>query len=245
MPQSLIGSCVGFQNLAGQQAAERDLGRGDQAQVAVGDAVDLRFRAAGNVAGALQDLVAGQVGRDRRREALLHQHVERVALQGQFQQHGLVLEEVEAVAGDLGAAFEVDQIELLGQLDVIERLEVELAAARACRGGLPGSPDRPRRAGRRDATGWESLRRIASASARSASSSACSCAWLCSRSVRPSSLRASRSAASLALPIDLLTSLAWRLSSSTSACLGAAFRLQVGKAMHVGPRLQGKRAGVR
>ena len=60
----------------------------------------------------------------------LHQHVERVALQGQFQQHGVVLEEVEAVAGDAGPALEVDQVELLGQLDVVQRLEIELRQRR-------------------------------------------------------------------------------------------------------------------
>ena len=58
---------------------------------------------------------------------------------------------------------------------------------------------------------------IAPASAPSRSMSAC-LASFCSRSRRPSSLRASRSASSLAWPIDLLTSLAWRESSSTSAC---------------------------
>ena len=103
MPQSLSGSCLGVEDLSGQQAAERDLGRGDQAQVAVGDAVDLRLRPAGNEADALQDFVAGQVGRDRRREAFADQQVDRVVLQGQFQQHGVVLEKVEAVPGDLGA----------------------------------------------------------------------------------------------------------------------------------------------
>ena len=66
MPQSLIGSCSASRISPGQQAAQRDLGRGHQAQVAVRDAVDLRFRAAGNEADALQDVVAGQVGRDRR-----------------------------------------------------------------------------------------------------------------------------------------------------------------------------------
>ncbi len=60
------------------------------------------------------------------REALASEHLDRVALQGQFQQHGLVLEEVEAVAGDAGPALEIDQIELFGQLDVIQRLEIEL-----------------------------------------------------------------------------------------------------------------------
>ncbi len=49
-----------------------------------------------------------------------------MVLQGELEQHGLVLEEIEAVAGHLGAGFEVDQVEPLGQLDVVERFEVEL-----------------------------------------------------------------------------------------------------------------------
>ena len=57
---------LGVERLPGQQAAQGDLGRGDQAQVAVLDAVDLRLRPAGNVAGALQDVVPGQVGRGHR-----------------------------------------------------------------------------------------------------------------------------------------------------------------------------------
>ena len=43
----------------------------------------------------------------------------RIALQGQLQQHGVVLQEVEAVPGDLGARLEIDQVELFAQLDVI------------------------------------------------------------------------------------------------------------------------------
>ena len=142
---------VFFQHLVGQQAAERDLGRGHEAQVAVGDAIDLRFRAARREADALQNFVAGQIGRDRRREAFADQQVDGIALQRQFEQHGVVLEKVKAVAGDFRARFEIDQIEPLGQFDVIERLEVERRQRRACRGGLRDSPDRRRRSGRRDA----------------------------------------------------------------------------------------------
>ena len=119
-----------FQDLVGQHAAQRDLGRGHQAQVAVGDAVDLRLRAARHEADALQDFVAGQVGRDRRRETFADQQVDGVALQGQVEQHGVVLEEVEAVAGDLRPGLEIDQVELLAQLDVVQRLEVELRQRR-------------------------------------------------------------------------------------------------------------------
>ena len=130
----MIGSFSASIDLAGVQAAERDLGRGDEVQVVILDAVDLRLRPAGNEADALEHVAAGQVGRDHRREAFAHQQLDRVLLQRELQQRGFVLEEVEAVAGDAGAAFEIDQVVLLGQRDVIEhreaeRPDVDLAAA--------------------------------------------------------------------------------------------------------------------
>ena len=121
---------LGVDRLAGQHSAQGDFGRGHQAQVGVLDAVDLRLRPAGNVAGAGQNVVPGQVGRGNGRKALAHQHVDRVSLQGQLQQHGLVLEEVEAVAGHVGARLEIHQIELLGQLHVVQRRKVELGQRR-------------------------------------------------------------------------------------------------------------------
>ena len=57
------------------------------------------------------------------------QQIDGIALQRQFEQHGVVLEKIKAVPGDFRPAFEIDQVELLAQLHVIERLEVELAAA--------------------------------------------------------------------------------------------------------------------
>ena len=80
-----------FEDLARQQPAERDFRGGHEAQVAVGDAVDLRFRTARNIADPLQDFVARQVRRNRGRKTLAAQHVQGVSLQRQFQQHGVVL----------------------------------------------------------------------------------------------------------------------------------------------------------
>ncbi len=48
-------------------------------------------------------------------------------LEGQVQQHGVVLEEVEPVPRDLAAGLEVDQVERLADLDVILGREVERA----------------------------------------------------------------------------------------------------------------------
>ena len=53
---------LGVNNLLGQPAAERDLGRGDQAQVAIFNAVNLRFRTTRDEADAFEHLIAGQVG---------------------------------------------------------------------------------------------------------------------------------------------------------------------------------------
>ena len=52
---------------------------------------------------------------------------DRELLEGQVQQHGVVLEEVEAGAGDLAAGLEVDQVEGLAQLDVVLDREIERA----------------------------------------------------------------------------------------------------------------------
>ncbi len=153
-----------------------------------------------------------------RRKTLAHQHVDRVSLQRQLQQHGVVLEEVEAVPGHVGARLEIHQIELFGQLHVVQRLEVELRqrrlAAEQLQVRLVVHADRARRGAR----GWGSAggssptrrrsRRVPPARPGSFREAAA-----------PRSFRASRSAGSLALPIDLETSFAWRLSSSTSICM--------------------------
>ena len=61
---------------------------------------------------------------------------------------GFVLEEVEAVAGDAGAAFEIDQVVLLGELDVVEHGEAEAADVDLRRGESRCSHPRRRRAPR-------------------------------------------------------------------------------------------------
>ena len=106
------------EDLVAVHAAERDLGRGDQAQVAVGDAVDLprlRVRVARHEADAFQHVDAGQVRRDDRRVALFNERLHGVLDEGQFQQHGLVLEEVELLPGDRGPGLEIGQVERFGQ----------------------------------------------------------------------------------------------------------------------------------
>ena len=86
------------EDLVGVHAAQGDLGGADQAQVGVLDRVDLRLGPSGREADPFQDTVAGQVGRDDRREPGGDQFSEGELLKGQVEQHGVVLEEVEAGA---------------------------------------------------------------------------------------------------------------------------------------------------
>ena len=64
-------------------------------------------------------LIAGQVGRDDGREPGGDQFSDGELLECQVEQHGVVLEEVEAGPADLAAGLEVDQVEVLAQLDVV------------------------------------------------------------------------------------------------------------------------------
>ena len=131
-------------------------------------------------------------------------------------QHGFVLQKVEAMAGDAGAAFEIDQVVLLGKLHVVEhgkaeRPHVDLAAAQLLARVLAAD----RRLGMR-----EIRHRVVDRARLGGQAAPCApgSRSFSSRSRRPSSLRASRSASSFAWPIDLLTTFACRESSSTSAC---------------------------
>ena len=148
-----------------------------------------------------------------------HQHVERVALQGQFQQHGVVLRESRsrgrrpwrpprnrsgrasrpARRGRSGL-----KSNLGGGVLAAADLEVRLVVDADRRVGMRQVGNRAQ-----DRVGLGRRSRPARLAPR----------WSARAASRPSALRASRSAGSLALPIDLLTSLAWRFSSSTSACL--------------------------
>ena len=116
MPHSLIGSFFGFDDLAGVQAAERDLGRGHEVQVVILDAVDLRLRPAGNEADALEHVAAGQVGRDHRREALARRAARPRTAAAPAPAARLRSSGSRTRGRRCGAAFEVDQVVLLGQL---------------------------------------------------------------------------------------------------------------------------------
>ena len=113
------------EDLVGEHPSERDLGRADQAEVGILDGIDLGLGPARREPDPLEDLVAGQVGRDDGREAVADELLDGELLERQVQEHGIVLEEVEAGPADLAARLEVDQVEVLAQRDVVLGLEVE------------------------------------------------------------------------------------------------------------------------
>jgi len=127
----LDGQLLGVEDLPGQHPAQRDLGRGHQAQIGPLDAVDLGLRAARKEADAFEDFVAGQVGRGGQGEPFVRQQAEGVALQGQLQQHRLVLQEVKPVARHPARRLEIHETELLADLHVVPRREVELGDGRS------------------------------------------------------------------------------------------------------------------
>ena len=59
------------------------------------------------------------------REAVADQFVDGELLQRQIEEHGLVLQEVEAVPRGACPALQVDQVELFAQLDVVARRKIE------------------------------------------------------------------------------------------------------------------------
>ena len=94
--------------LVREETAEGDFRRRDEAKVAVFNRVDLRFVAARDIAGALQDVVFRQVRRRRRRETGANEFAQGVLFEREFEENRFVFEEVEPGAGDARSAFEVD-----------------------------------------------------------------------------------------------------------------------------------------
>ncbi len=116
----------GVEDLVGVEGRHRDLRGADQVEVLALDAVDVVGGLA-QEAGALHGARAHQRRRggldEARGAGLVHGHVD----QRQLELRADAGEEVEARAADLGAALEVEGAEELAELDVVTRLEVELA----------------------------------------------------------------------------------------------------------------------
>ena len=115
------------QDLVRVHSAQGDLGGADQAEVGILDRIDLRFDPARREPDPLQDMITCQIGRDDGGKSGVDQFSDRELLERQIEQDGVVLEEVEAGAADLAAGLEIDQVEVLAELDVVLRLEVERA----------------------------------------------------------------------------------------------------------------------
>ena len=148
------GQLAFVEQLVGEHAAQRDLGGADQAEVAVLDRVDLRLDPSGGEPDAFQNTVTGKIGSDDGREPGSDQGSDRELLKCQLQEHGVVLEKVEAGARDLAAGLEVDQVEGLAELDMVLDREVE-SPRRADLAELAAVVLGDARRGRRDGSGWE------------------------------------------------------------------------------------------
>ena len=111
------------EHLAGVHAGQRHLGGADEVQVVALDPVDLLVVLA-EEAGALHRLGAHQRRRDDGDEAGGHGPADRQLGERELQQRARAGEEVEARAGDLRAALDVDRAERLADLEVVADREV-------------------------------------------------------------------------------------------------------------------------
>ena len=111
------------EHLLGVHAGQRHLGGADEVEVVALDPVDLLVVLA-EEAGALHRLGLDQRGRDDRGEAGGDGAADRQLGERELEQRARAGEEVEAGAGDLGAALHVDRAERLADLDVVAHREV-------------------------------------------------------------------------------------------------------------------------
>src|SRR5262249_13139510 len=98
------------EDLIAMKAAERDLGSGDQAKVAVLDAINLRLGAARDEADSFEHFLACQVRSDNGRIAFRHELFHGELDESHLAESRLVFQEGKLLAGDAGARFEVDEI---------------------------------------------------------------------------------------------------------------------------------------
>ena len=68
---------------------------------------------------------ARQIGCHIRDEAFFTHYVERKSLECEVEQHGFVLQVIELLSRHPGAGFEIYEIELFGECEVIRGIEVE------------------------------------------------------------------------------------------------------------------------
>ena len=129
-PAEAQGQFRGLEDPLVHRPAERDLGGSHERQVAAGDRVDLRLRAPGHEAGALEDRVPRQIGGGHDREPLPLEQVDAVPRQRQLEEHAVVGEKVEAVPCHLRPGIEIEELETRAEVDMVEGLERELRERR-------------------------------------------------------------------------------------------------------------------
>ena len=148
MPAYLTGRLLVVQDLVAVEADQGHLGRPGEVEVVGRDRVGL-LAVRGELAGADQRLLADQRRHADQREVLGREQVEGVGVHRALEQDQIRLQRVGTLAGDLAGPGEVRPAALLQQLDVVQRLEVELrrgahgpyhhvgGLVRADRGALP------------------------------------------------------------------------------------------------------------
>jgi hypothetical protein len=107
--------------------AQRDFRSRDQAQVGVGDAVNLCLLAARNEADALQHLDPRHIRRDYRCVSAAGEQAHGILDQRYFQQGTFILEVIKLRARHLSPGFKIDQVQRLGKSHMVLRGEVESA----------------------------------------------------------------------------------------------------------------------
>ncbi len=126
-PTHLERQLLSFQHFARIQPPKGNLRRGDEIEIEIFNRVNLCLGPARNKTDPLQNLAAGQVGRNRGDKAFADQKLYRILLEREFQKRPFILQKVKAVAGDPCSSFKIDQIMLLGECHVIEHGKAELA----------------------------------------------------------------------------------------------------------------------
>jgi hypothetical protein len=111
---------VVVEDLAHVHRGERDLGRADEIQLVTLDGVDIH-RVGWEESGSVHRLLAHEHGRQHRFEALLHEPVEREAVERELEQREVALAVDEARPRHLRGALDVDPAVLDSEVQVVAR----------------------------------------------------------------------------------------------------------------------------
>ena len=113
------------EDLVGIHAAECNLRGSDQAEIMIGDRIDLAFLAAGAEPEAFDHVRPRDIGCDDRNESARQELVEGEALEREFEQRGLSFQIVEFLARDLCSALEIDEVEIACEREMVPARKVE------------------------------------------------------------------------------------------------------------------------